>query len=136
MSPSGHTANLSDLDSLSGSRLHDAEEVNHTAFGPASEPCDEKRHLLGAQAWLRQTTLQTLQTVTYRYIEVCMSYRTMPCLLLTLTGCSAMRNKTLRYVGNPSGAKTRSSCTRLHTLTPLHQRKQMSCLTHRGKHLC
>ena len=46
MSPSGHTANLSDLDSLSGSRLHDAEEVNHTAFGPASEPYDEQRHLL------------------------------------------------------------------------------------------
>ena len=46
MSPSGHTANLSDLDSLSGSRLHDAEEVNHTAFGPASEPYDKQRHLL------------------------------------------------------------------------------------------
>ena len=46
MGPSGHTANLSDLDSLSGSRLHDVEEVNHTAFGPASEPYDEQRHLL------------------------------------------------------------------------------------------
>ena len=46
MGPSGHTANLSDLDSLSGSRLHDAEEVNHTAFRPASEPYDEQRHLL------------------------------------------------------------------------------------------
>ena len=46
MGPSGHTANLSDLDSLSGSRLHDSEEVNHTAFGPASEPYDEQRRLL------------------------------------------------------------------------------------------
>ena len=46
MSPSGHTANLSDLDSLLESRLHDAEEVNHTAFRPASEPYDEQRHLL------------------------------------------------------------------------------------------
>ena len=46
MGPSGHTANLSDFDSLSESRLHDAEEVNHTEFRPASEPYDEQRHLL------------------------------------------------------------------------------------------
>ena len=40
------------------------------------------------------------------HIEVCMSYRTMQGRLLTLTRCFAMRNKTLRHVGNPMGAKT------------------------------
>ena len=50
--------------------------------------------------------INSANSVMYRYIEVCMSYRTMQCLLLTLTRCSAMRNKTLRHVGNPMGAKT------------------------------
>ena len=46
MSPSEHAANFAKFDSLSLGSLHDVEEVIHTAFRPASEPCDEERHLL------------------------------------------------------------------------------------------
>ena len=46
MGPSEHAANLSKFDSLSMSSLHVVEKVIHTAVRPASEPCDEERHLL------------------------------------------------------------------------------------------
>ena len=107
MGPSGHTANLSDFDSLSGSRLHDAEEVNHTAFRPASEPYDEQRHLLhpvdavdavgeaGCSNSASSDHAANSQTLMYQCMEACRSHRTMQGLLLTITRCSAMRSKTM-----------------------------------------
>ena len=46
MGPSEHAANLSKFDSLAISSLHVVDKVIHTAVRPASEPCDEERHLL------------------------------------------------------------------------------------------
>ena len=118
MGPSEHAANLSEFDSLAISSLEVMERSSTLQVGLLPSPVtmsDIYSHRLtqstqlgklAAQTWLRQTTLQTLQTLMYRYIEVCMSYRTMQGRLLTLTRCLAMRNKTLRHVGNPMGAKT------------------------------
>ena len=46
MGPSEHAANLSKFDPLATSSLQGVEKVIHTAVRPASEPCDEERHLL------------------------------------------------------------------------------------------
>ena len=126
--PSEHAANLSKFDSLAINSLQVVEKAT-LQFGLLPSPVTKsdiysirptqstQLGKLGAQAWLRQTTLPTLQTLMYRYIEVCMSYRTMQGRLRTLTRCSAMRNKTLRHVGNPMGAKTVHSLTHPNVLT-------------------
>ena len=46
MGPSEHAANLSKFDSLAINSLQVVEKAIHTAVRPASEPCDEERHLL------------------------------------------------------------------------------------------
>ena len=46
MGPSEHAANLSKFDSLAISSLQVVEKAIHTAVRPASEPCDNERHLL------------------------------------------------------------------------------------------
>ena len=86
---------------------------------------------LGAQAWLRQTTLQTLQTRMYRYIEVCMSDKAIAYTQQMLSN-DEQDGGACRELQGSEDTKFLHSLTHPNTPPP----EEADELLDRGKHLC
>ena len=70
---------------------------------------------LGAQAWLRRTTLQTLQTLMYRYIEGLHELQDNAMSIAYTHQMLSNEEQDAEACGEPHGSE---DSARLHTLTP------------------